>query len=358
MELSRNYLHLKLHRLEAGDQMDLKGRGLLFLILKAGSGSCHSGPLAHRLGPGDVLVLDSASGGRFQIQDRGQTVFWFFAAEFEHLFPLFTASEICLLRNVAEGFKAGKVYLGGSPLAKDCLRLVDEVPAQFSLDHRSHVLRIVSAILTAEFKSARPKLGDLVPMRDQVLQLFEQLQTDDLLCLSVGNLAKKFSCSRRHLNRLFHQYFGLSVAALRMEMRLLKAVSLLSEPDAKIIHVAEKCGFNHLGLFNTCFKKRFGTSPSQLRKTFSGASTVPQQTMASNRTSQGRAVISPSEVGGASVMQAGQNRPLERVALSGLLKDIAAAKGAFGPHEFSLKTAHGLGFAADGKGDTKARAGA
>jgi Helix-turn-helix domain len=36
--------------------------------------------------------------------------------------------------------------------------------------------------------------------------------------------------------------------------------------DSKIIHVAEECGFNHLGLFNTCFKRRFGVSPGEWRK--------------------------------------------------------------------------------------------
>src|SRR5208337_3036484 len=76
----------------------------------------------------------------------------------------------------------------------------------------------------------------------------------------------KFKCSRRHLNRLFHQYFGYSVASLRMEMRLLKAMSLLRDPDLKIIDAAEQCGFNHLGLFNACFKKRFGSTPGQWRK--------------------------------------------------------------------------------------------
>jgi hypothetical protein len=52
-----------------------------------------------------------------------------------------------------------------------------------------------------------------------------------------------------------------------MEMRLIKAVSLLRDPTIKIINVAEQCGFNHLGLFNTCFSKRFGTSPGRWRKT-------------------------------------------------------------------------------------------
>jgi hypothetical protein len=51
-----------------------------------------------------------------------------------------------------------------------------------------------------------------------------------------------------------------------MELRLLKALSLLRDPGVKIIHVAEQCGFNHLGLFNACFKKRFGKTPGQWRK--------------------------------------------------------------------------------------------
>src|ERR1019366_4324749 len=96
--------------------------------------------------------------------------------------------------------------------------------------------------------------------------VFEKLSATELVGLSVPELAGKFGCSRRHLNRLFHQHFGISVAALRMEMRLLKAISLLRDPDAKVINVAEQCGFNHLGLFNTCFKRRFGTSPGHWRK--------------------------------------------------------------------------------------------
>ena len=108
-----------------------------------------------------------------------------------------------------------------------------------------------------------------------MIQVFEKLSTDEILSLSVGELADKFGCSRRHLNRLFHQHFGFSVAALRMEMRLLKAVSLLRDPDAKVINVADACGFNHLGLFNTCFKRRFGASPGQYRKMKVPAATHP-----------------------------------------------------------------------------------
>ena len=60
-----------------------------------------------------------------------------------------------------------------------------------------------------------------------------------------------------------------------MEIRLLKALTLLRDVDVKIIHVAEQCGFNHLGLFNACFKKRFGNTPGQWRKGTSNGEVMP-----------------------------------------------------------------------------------
>src|SRR5207249_2343477 len=115
-------------------------------------------------------------------------------------------------------------------------------------------------------KNAQPQRTGFIRMEEHMVQVFERLSSPELLTLSVGELAAKFSCSRRHLNRLFHQHFGMSVATLRMEMRMLKAVSLLRDRDIKVINVAEQCGFNHLGLFNTCFKRRFGNTPGQWRK--------------------------------------------------------------------------------------------
>ena len=88
----------------------------------------------------------------------------------------------------------------------------------------------------------------------------------EIIALSVAELAERFCCGERQLNRIFHKHFGLSVAALRMELRLLKAASLLRDLDLKIINVAEQCGFSHLGFFNTCFKRRFGNGPGQWRK--------------------------------------------------------------------------------------------
>jgi transcriptional regulator GlxA family with amidase domain len=102
-------------------------------------------------------------------------------------------------------------------------------------------------------------------MDEHMARILKSLTADEIMSLSVSDLAGKFSCSRRHLNRLFWEHFGMPAAALRMETRLLRAAALLRDSDVKVILAAEQSGFNHLGLFNSCFKRRFGVSPGQWR---------------------------------------------------------------------------------------------
>jgi AraC-like DNA-binding protein len=264
--LAQDYLTLRLVRLKPTEEWSNNQGGLSFVFPKGGTGKCLCGPINQRLAPGDVLVLDGAVESKLCAPDRGEMVFACFSLCLEHLFPLFASNEICLLQGVTDDLRRAKLYPASSPLAVECHRLLGEVPPQFSLDHRGQLLRVAAAILAAEFKNAPSQRVGFVGPENHMVQVFEKLSAAELMSLSVPELAGKFGCSRRHLNRLFHQHFGISVAALRMEMRLLKAVALLRNPDAKVINVAEECGFNHLGLFNTCFKRRFGTSPGQWRK--------------------------------------------------------------------------------------------
>jgi AraC-like DNA-binding protein len=187
----------------------------------------------------------------------------------EQLYPLFFSNEIGLLEEVLAGFRTAKIHEPDSEVARDCRMIADLPEAQSALVQRTQLLRITAALLAEEFKRVQSQRSGQNWGEDHMIQIFEKLSSAELLNLSVDELAAKFSCSRRHLNRLFHQHFHLSITSLRMEIRLLKAVSLLRNPQAKVINVAEQCGFNHLGLFNTCFKRRFGVSPGQWRKSAS-----------------------------------------------------------------------------------------
>lgn len=262
-----DHLRLQLARLKGIEELEQKGDDLTFVFCKGGSGKCVSKLATLRLTPGDILILNRAAGSKLLVGDgQGVFLFWSFSVCFENLLPLFAGGEISLLHKITDSYKTGKIYPASSPLAVDCHRLLTVVPPQFDLDHRGQLVRIAATLLSADFKEGLDQRSRFARPEDHMVEVFEKLSASELINLSVGELAGRFNCSRRHLNRLFHQHFGVSVAALRMEMRLLKAVSLLRDANAKVINVAEECGFNHLGLFNTCFKRRFGTSPGQWRK--------------------------------------------------------------------------------------------
>jgi AraC-like DNA-binding protein len=99
-----------------------------------------------------------------------------------------------------------------------------------------------------------------------LLEALGSLRLTEIMEYSVEQLSHKFRVGHRQVNRLLNKRFGFSLGGLKMEARLLMAASLLRDPDLKVIHVAEQAGFNHLGLFNTCFKRRFGASPSEWRR--------------------------------------------------------------------------------------------
>jgi AraC-like DNA-binding protein len=272
---THHYLTLDLCRLKSGQAWSNGGEGLLFVFVSGGAGQCGDGCPTQPLLPGDVLVLHAGNGCCLSATKGADLLFWFFCAGSEHLFPLWFPSELGFAQGLLDSFKAPKRYLAANPSAVRWHRMISDVPPQHSVEHRGQLLGVAAAILGEEFKNLRAVAGRYVTAAENITRTFEHLSVEEILSLSVPELAARFHCCPRQLNRLFHAHFGLAVGALRMELRLLKAAALLRNQDFKVCHVAEQCGFNHLGLFNVCFKRRFSVSPSQWRQQFVEPATAP-----------------------------------------------------------------------------------
>jgi AraC-like DNA-binding protein len=272
---SGNHLSLKLLRLNAREEWESPGKGFSFLFPREGSAVYVLGGAAYRLSPGDVLVVNGDPKGRVCADAGGEVALLLFSVSFEHLYPLFAGHEIGLLAEVAENLKRTRLYASSTAVAHECHELLASVPPRLDFEHRTHLLRVAAALLSAEIKAAQQRRVGPGRPDQHILEVLESLSAAELMNSSVVELARKFGFCRRHLNRLFHQLFGLPVSRLRMEMRMLKALTLLRDPNAKVINVAEECGFNHLGLFNASFKHRFGVSPGQWRNRNKQASQAP-----------------------------------------------------------------------------------
>ena len=274
---SQPYLLLQTVHLQPATEWVYRGEGMVFVLAQSGSGQLMSPAGQRPFVPGDALVLSGATTGRLVAAADSRLVFGCFSLAVEHLSPLFDGWEIAVLPAVVEGFKTAKYYAAAESTARETHRLVSHLPERVGLEYRSQLLRAAAVVLAVEFKEIRQRHNHAVPIEERMVQVFEKLSNAEILNSSAAELATRFGCTRRHLDRLFLQHFGISASALRTEMRLIKAMALLRNPEAKVINVANECGFNHLGLFNVRFKKRFGVSPGQWRERASQSPMTPPQ---------------------------------------------------------------------------------
>jgi signal transduction histidine kinase/DNA-binding response OmpR family regulator len=79
---------------------------------------------------------------------------------------------------------------------------------------------------------------------------------------SVKSLANELGVSNSMLYRKIRSLVGLAPNEFIRNIRLKRAAQMLKNKSFTISEVAFNCGFNDLGYFGVCFKKRFGKTPT------------------------------------------------------------------------------------------------
>ena len=85
--------------------------------------------------------------------------------------------------------------------------------------------------------------------------------------LTAASVARVLNCSRTYLYRVFANR-GQTVMGYVKEQRLIASRNLLARPDCAmtIAEVAFHCGFENPSAFTRSFRRRYGYSPSELRR--------------------------------------------------------------------------------------------
>lgn len=85
--------------------------------------------------------------------------------------------------------------------------------------------------------------------------------------LTLQSMADAIQVNASYLSRLMHKQLGMSFVDYLTDVRMKKAVLLLSsyEKDMKLYEIAERLGFNSQHYFCRVFKKYYGVSPIQYR---------------------------------------------------------------------------------------------
>lgn len=84
---------------------------------------------------------------------------------------------------------------------------------------------------------------------------------------TVTLLASKLNCSPNYLSTLFRKNYGITLKEFLIKRRLENARIMLLDGSVNASEAAAQCGFEDAAYFARIFRRRFGHSPSQLRKT-------------------------------------------------------------------------------------------
>ncbi len=112
---------------------------------------------------------------------------------------------------------------------------------------------------TGSIGAPRPE-GKLKPLLNWIEKELQQP-------IGIDDLARNAGMSRRVLQRRFRVEFGITPSEYLLKARIRKASQILRDPtiDARIIEVAERCGFEDSNYFSRCFRKIMGRSPREYR---------------------------------------------------------------------------------------------
>ena len=231
----------------------------------AGAGYCLPGWNARELNAGDTFMVGPNSRTIVRASQLGELKLEYFLVLTQYLNGVLTVAEWHQLERVVN--TAGQPVLhfaAGDATSQKFMRLAAQAQRD-SLATRTALLQLWATAVGGQFQAAVPATPG-TKLREEFRRLVSQISEVELAGSPLPVLAEQLHCSERHFSRLFREEFKVSLRSHQTALRLQRASQLLCYSDAKISNVAQQSGYQHLGLFNSMFKKHFGVTPSAWRQ--------------------------------------------------------------------------------------------
>jgi AraC-like DNA-binding protein len=222
---------------------------------------------AREIAEDDVMVLSPQQEGQFRASQLGSMRLDYFRFCPELMGGLLTMTERNYFeRLVGKSVPAPRTFPSSHPIAAQFSEIHAHSKTRNGLLLRCRLLQLVGMIFERELSRVMTPERSTLSASKRIKVLMQHLTEEEFLNASADELAAYCGCSLRHFSRLFLQTFSVSLRARQTELRLLKARRLLAETESRVVTVATTCGYRHLGVFNSLFKKRFAMTPTEWRR--------------------------------------------------------------------------------------------
>lgn len=109
------------------------------------------------------------------------------------------------------------------------------------------------------------KMGDDGIRRSPVSHILSYIHANYPTNLTNAAIGERFGYHPNYISFVIKRITGMSLRQYLIHVRLMHAADLLETGSLSIAEIAEQCGFCDISYFSKCFKKRFGTNPSEYR---------------------------------------------------------------------------------------------
>jgi len=128
---------------------------------------------------------------------------------------------------------------------------------------QARVLEYLGELLNFVAQETTPLLQH---KRERIRELHEQLEKLEGKMPTLETLAKDYGMSARLLNKEFSKEYGQTIYAYITDRRLDETHAVLQQSTLPLKQLANILGYSHVNHFSAAFKKKFGYSPSSLRR--------------------------------------------------------------------------------------------
>ena len=135
--------------------------------------------------------------------------------------------------------------------------------SEFHLETRIQLIRILQKLYQNK-QFIKASAGENDQKQRQLLAYIKEHFTEKI---SLDMLAKEFHMSEKYVSRYFVQHFHMTFSNYVQHLRLIHAKNLLETSNDNITDIALQSGFYNVSYFIRSFKKEYGISPLQYRKT-------------------------------------------------------------------------------------------
>ncbi len=239
----------------------------LFNFTVSGSATCEYAGNTYVLGSGDLTLIDCANPHTFRAGKDGWE-FWYLHCNGLGM-PAFYERFVRDVGHVLRGFKPD-VFLKQLEAIQETLSQHPEaLEGTASPDHPFDDEEILTdfseriyVLLNNIFLQIKQRQNR---MPKSVAAAQEYISAHFAEKITLTQIADAAYLSVYHLSRQFHRHTGMTVGEYIAELRLNKAIELLSTSNKKIIEIALECGYSDVQMLNKLFKANFSLTPTQYR---------------------------------------------------------------------------------------------